>query len=236
MKGMILAAGKGTRLRPLTDIMPKALVEVNGVSLLERAILKLKRADIDDITVNVHHFADQVEEFLRTRDLGVNIHISDERDKLRGTGGAIRHARPFLEGDEPVIVHNVDVISNINLLDLLYLYQMSTAAAVLAVRRRETDRQLCFTGDHHLVGWKDTASGEHKGKDGYCYAFSGIQLLDPGIFDRMPKRERFSIIDLYLDIAEEESVLAYDHSEGEWMDAGTPDRLKKASALLNREP
>lgn len=232
MKAMILAAGEGTRLRPMTDIMPKALIDINGKTLLERAILKLKRADIDEIVVNVHHFADQVEHFLHEHDFGVKIHISDERKKLLDTGGAVKKARKYLKGDEPFFVYNVDVISNINLMDMLYLYQMSSAMAILAVRKRESSRQLCFNRSQHLVGWKNLQSGEQKGEDGLCYAFSGIQLLHPVIFERMPKQERFSLIDFYLKLAKDQIILAYDHSDGEWMDVGTPERLKKATQLL----
>jgi NDP-sugar pyrophosphorylase family protein len=234
MKAMILAAGKGTRLHPVTNIMPKALVELGGMTLLERAILKLIRADIDEIVVNVHHFADQIVHFLHEHDFGVKIHISDERDQLLDTGGAVKRARPFLIGDEPFFVCNVDVISNINLLDMLYLYQMSPAMAILAVRKRESSRQLCFDEAQHLVGWKNLQSDEQKGEDGFCYAFSGIQLMHPAIFDHMPEEDRFSLIDLYLRIAKKHIVLAYDHSEGEWMDIGTPERMKKAAASLNR--
>ncbi|MCK4812953.1 MAG: nucleotidyltransferase family protein [Candidatus Marinimicrobia bacterium] len=231
MKGMILAAGKGTRLQPMTEIMPKALIDINGTNLLKRAILKFKRADIDDIIINVHHFADQIEQFLHEHDFGVNIYISDERDYLRGTGGAIKHARPYLDGDEPFFVYNVDVISNINLMDLLYLDQMSTALAVIAVRKRDTARQLCFNDYQHLLGWKNVETGESKGLEGHCYAFSGIQLIHPEFFNMMPKKDSFSIIDLYLDIAKQHTILAYDHSDGEWMDVGTPERLKKAVSL-----
>jgi N-acetyl-alpha-D-muramate 1-phosphate uridylyltransferase len=234
MKAMILAAGKGTRLHPVTNIMPKALIEVGGMTLLERAIRKLKRADIDEIVVNVHHFADQMEDFLDKHDFGVKIHISDEREQLLDTGGAVKHARSYLMNDEPFFVCNVDIISNINLMDMLYLYQMSPAMAILAVRKRESSRQLCFNEAQHLVGWKHLETGEQKGEDGLCYAFSGIQLMHPAIFDHMPKEKRFSLIDLYLQIAKEHIILAYDHSEGEWMDIGTPERLKKANAILVR--
>ncbi|MDD3095228.1 MAG: nucleotidyltransferase family protein [Candidatus Neomarinimicrobiota bacterium] len=232
MKAMILAAGKGTRLRPVTDIMPKALVEINGVTLLERAVQKLQHADIDEIVINVHHFADQIEHFLSRHDLGVRIHVSDEREGLLDTGGAVKKARSYLEGEDPFFVCNVDVISNINLLDMLYLFQMSPAMAVLAVRKRESTRQLCFDEYQHLVGWKNRETGELKGKDGLHYAFSGIQLLHPGVFEYMPPQERFSLIDLYLDMARQQIILAYDHTDGEWMDVGTPERLKKAIALF----
>lgn len=227
MKGMILAAGFGTRLQPMTNIMPKALVEVNGRTLLELAIKKLLKADIDEIIVNVHHFADQVERYLSKNDFGVKIHISDERKSILGSGGGIKYAQSFLDGDEPFLVHNVDVISNIDLLDMQYLYQNSSALAILAVRKRETERYLCFDDAHHLRGWKNIKSGEQKGEDGHEYAFSGIQLLHPGLLNRMPEGN-FNIIDFYLEVAKTGTILAYDHSDGEWMDVGTPERLKKA--------
>ena len=227
MKGMILAAGLGTRLQPMTNIMPKALVEVNGQTLLELAIKKLLKADIDEIIVNVHHFADQVEHYLSKNDFDVKIHISDERKSILGSGGGIKHAQSFLDGDEPFFVHNVDVISNIDLLDMQYLYQNSSALAILAVRKRETERYLCFDDAHHLQGWKNIKSGEQKGEDGHEYAFSGIQLLHPGLLNRMPEGN-FNIIDFYLEVAKTGTILAYDHSDGEWMDVGTPERLKKA--------
>jgi len=227
MKGMILAAGLGTRLQPMTNIMPKALVEVNGQTLLELAIKKLLKADIDEIIVNVHHFADQIEQYLSENDFGVKIHISDERKEILGSGGAIKHAQSFLDGDEPFLVYNVDVISNIDLLSMQYLYQNTSALAILAVRKRDTERYLCFDDAHHLRGWKNIKSGEQKGEDGHEYAFSGIQLLHPELLKRMPEGN-FSIIDFYLDIAKTGTILAYDHSDGDWLDVGTPERLKKA--------
>jgi len=227
MKGMILAAGLGTRLQPMTNIMPKALVEVNGKTLLELTIKKLLKADIDEIIVNVHHFADQVESYLNNNDFGVKIHISDERKAILGSGGALKHAQSFLEGEEPFFVYNVDVISNIDLLAMQYLYQNSSALAVLAVRKRETERYLCFDDAHHLKGWKNIKSGEQKGEDGHEYAFSGIQLLHPDLLNRMPEGN-FSIIDFCLEVAKTGTILAYDHSDGEWLDVGTPERLKKA--------
>ncbi|MCF7832609.1 MAG: nucleotidyltransferase family protein [Candidatus Marinimicrobia bacterium] len=227
MKGMILAAGLGTRMQPMTNIMPKALVKVNGRTLLELAIQKLLKADIDEIVVNVHHFADQICHYLNENNFGVKIHISDEREVLLGSGGALKHAQPFLDGDEPFFVYNVDVISNIDLLAMQYLYQNSFALAVLAVRKRDTERYLCFDDAHHLQGWKNIKSGELKGEDGHEYAFSGIQLLHPELLHRMPEG-KFSIIDFYLEIAKTGTILAYDHSDGDWLDVGTPERLKKA--------
>jgi len=228
MKAMILAAGLGTRLKPITNIMPKALVEVKGQTLLERAIRKLLKADVDEIVVNVHHFAGQVEHFLKHHDFGIKIHISDERKALLGSGGALKHAEKYLTGDDPFLVYNVDVISNIDLLSMLYLFQNSNAMAVLAVQKRETDRMLCFSKDHHLCGWKNKETGELKGRDGYQMAFSGIHLIHPLLLKSMP-RGNFNIIDFYIEMAETETILAYDHSDGDWMDVGTPQRLRKAT-------
>lgn len=231
MKAMILAAGLGTRLRPITNIMPKALVEVSGQTLLERAILKLKKADVDDIVVNVHHFADQIEHFLSSRDFGVTIHISDERDMIMGSGGALKRAQRFLDGEDPFFVYNVDVISSIDLLAMMYLFQSSKAMAVLAVRNRETSRMLCFSDDHRLCGWKNKETGEIQGNDGHELAFSGIHLIHPVLLERMPTGP-FNIIDFYVGIAASDIILAYDHSDGEWMDVGTMERLKKANSTI----
>ncbi len=231
MKAMILAAGLGTRLRPITNIMPKALAEVKGQTLLERAIRKLVRADVDEIIVNVHHFADQIEAFLSQRDFGIPIHISDERKEILGSGGALKHAEKFLAGDEPFFVYNVDVISNIDLLDILYLYKDSKALAILAVRKRDTKRMLCFDDEHHLCGWKNKETGELKGQDGHELAFSGIHLIHPVLLERMPQG-KFNIIDFYIEIAKTETILAYDHSDGDWIDVGTPERLRKAAQLV----
>lgn len=231
MKAMILAAGLGTRMKPLTDTMPKALVDVNGQTLLERAIRHLLKADVDEIIVNVHHFADQIEDFIHRHDFGIPIHISDERKAILGNGGALKHAEKYLSGDEPFFVHNVDVISDIDLMDMLYLYQNSKAVAVLAVRKRETIRMLCFDEDHRLCGWKNKETGELKGRDGHELAFSGIHLVHPGLLKKMPAGN-FSMIDFYLETARDQTILAYDHSDGQWMDVGTPARLRKAAAKI----
>jgi NDP-sugar pyrophosphorylase family protein len=234
MKALILAAGMGTRLKPLTNIMPKALVDVNGQTLLERAIRKMLKADVDEIIINVHHFADQIEQFLKEHDFGVEIHISDERKEILGSGGALKHAQKFINGTEPFIVYNVDVLSDIDLLDMQYLFQMSKALAVLAVRNRETKRLLCFDDAHHLCGWKNTETGELKGKDGHEYAFSGIHLVHPELLNRMPNGN-FSIIDFYLEMAKTQTILAYDHSDGTWLDVGTLERLKKANTIVKNQ-
>ena len=151
MKAMIFAAGLGTRLRPLTDHTPKALVPIAGKTMLERVILRLKDAGFNDITINIHHFGEQIIEFLRTHnDFGATIHISDERDRLLDTGGGIKKARPFLDGNEPFLVHNADIICDVDLAELYRHHRESNAEATLLVSERQTSRYLLLDDDNLL--------------------------------------------------------------------------------------
>lgn len=207
MKAMILAAGLGTRLRPLTDTMPKALVPFEGKPLLWHVMTKLVDAGYDDIVVNVHHFPDQIIKYLSDNDFGVRVSISDERDLLRETGGGIRHARPLLEGSGPVLVHNVDILSNLDLPWLREQHRPSDLATLL-VSSRETSRYLLFDDEGLLRGWTNVSTGEVRSPFGDIdpskykrLAFSGIHYISPaifGAFDRYGFGERFSIIDFYL--------------------------------------
>ena len=158
---MIFAAGLGTRLRPLTDHTPKALVSVAGKPMLERVILRLKEAGFNDITVNIHHFGEQIIEFLRANnDFGITIHLSDERDMLLDTGGGIKKARPFLDGNEPFLVHNADILSDINLAELYRHHRESNAEATLLVSQRQTSRYLLLDDANRLHGWINKSTGE----------------------------------------------------------------------------
>ena len=163
MKAMIFAAGLGTRLRPLTDHMPKALVPVAGKPMLERVILRLKEAGFNEITVNIHHFGEQIIDFLRAHDnFGTEIHISDERGMLLDTGGGIKKARPFLDGQEPFLVHNADILTDIDLAGLYRHHLESDAESTLLVSERKTSRYLLFDDDYHLHGWINKSTGEVK--------------------------------------------------------------------------
>ena len=160
MKALVFAAGLGTRLKPLTDSMPKALVPVCGEPLLYHVLTRLRAAGYDEIAGNVHHFADQIRNYLSENDFGIPILVSDETDLLRETGGGIRHARPFLEGgDAPFLVHNVDILSD---LDLGWFRRQTRpeALATLLVRERKTQRYFLFDRDMRLVGWTHIATGE----------------------------------------------------------------------------
>lgn len=208
MKAMIFAAGLGTRLRPITDIMPKALVPVCGKPLLYHTIMRLKEAGYTELVVNIHHFPEQIRQYLAQHDFGVKISISDESDRLLETGGAILHAKSLLEDSkEPFLIHNVDIVSNLDI--PWFRAQMpSGALATLLVSPRQTRRYLLFDNAMRLVGWTDTSTGEvrtpYPGLEAQkCrrFAFAGIHNVSPAIFeafDALEVPERFPIMDFYL--------------------------------------
>ncbi len=240
MKAMILAAGLGTRLRPLTNSRPKALVEVEGVPLLEIAIRRLKYFGVEEIIVNVHHFGAQIIEFLRKHHhFDIRIEVSDERDQLLNTGGGLKKAAWFFDDDAPFLLTNTDILSN---LDLRHFYQHhveSGAMVTLAVRRRETSRYLIFNTQQQLHGWVNIKTGEmiasrpHVGPL-QLRAFSGFHIISPELFDWMPDEKAFSIIDTYLDAAAANDIRAYPHDDDLWLDVGKPDALKKGAMLLQK--
>ena len=240
MRAMIFAAGLGTRLRPLTDHMPKALVPLAGKTLLQWQIDRLRQAGISDIVVNVHHLPDMIIDAVRqNQGWGCRVQISDERDALLETGGGLRKARTLLEGDEPILVCNVDILSNIDLKALMAAYDPATMG-LLVVSPRETQRYLLFDQDNRLRGWTNKATGEIRpsslsplAASLTPLAFSGMQILSPRIFDRMDrvvaeKGERFSLIDLYLSICGEEILRAYVPADYRMMDVGKIDQIDEA--------
>ncbi|MGN0201706.1 MAG: NDP-sugar synthase [Candidatus Cryptobacteroides sp.] len=207
MKALVFAAGLGTRLKPITDSIPKALVEVGGQPLLRHVIRKLESAGINDITVNVHHFADKIIGYLRENDnFGLNINISDERDLLRETGGGVLYARPFLEGS-PFIIHNVDILSNLDIAQFVALSDPGALANIL-VSERKTSRYFLFDGDMNLVGWTNVDTGEVKTPYpeldlSRCrkLAFAGFHYVSGDIFEVFERDgwpERFPIVDFYV--------------------------------------
>ncbi len=214
MKAFVLAAGLGTRLKPLTDRMPKALVPVGGVPLLEQVVIRLKDAGYDDIVVNVHHFADMIEDFLDEKgNFGTKMAISDERDLLCETGGAIRHAAPLLADAEGgrFLVHNVDIVSDLDLEWFDSCFDEGGAhLADLLVSDRQTSRYLLFDGDMRLVGWTNISTGEVRSPypdlDAVAcrrLAFAGIHNISTAILPMMASwPEKFSIIDFYLSLCD----------------------------------
>ena len=201
MKAMIFAAGLGTRLKPLTDTMPKALVPLAGKPLLQWQVEKLRDAGITDIIVNVHHFPDQIIDAIRTnKGWGCTIRISNEREQLLDTGGGLKKAlTQYTLHHTPLLACNVDILSNINLKALIAEYEQ-TETSQLVVSDRKTKRYLCFNEQNSLCGWTNIATGEIKGRDGRHLAFSGLQILSPEVLALLKQypKEKFTLIEFYL--------------------------------------
>ena len=254
MQAMIFAAGLGTRLKPLTDTLPKALVPLAGKTLLQWQVEKLKAAGITDIVVNVHHFPDMIIDYLRQHDyFGCNIQVSDERDMLLETGGGLRKAKELLTSSpdspiasSPILICNVDILSNIDIPTLLQAYNPEEMGVVV-VSERDTQRYLLFNEENRLCGWTNIATGEVKGEEAIRrlgdeamkkLAFSGMQVLNPRVFDCMDeivdkKGEKFSLIDLYLNIAEKEILRAYIPENYRMMDVGKIAQLSEAEEFAS---
>jgi len=238
MKAMIFAAGLGTRLRPLTDNKPKALVEVAGKTLLQRVIEKVSDAGFKEIVVNIHHFGDQIIDFLeRNNNFGLDIQISDERDELLDTGGGILKARPLLEGSEPFLVYNVDVLCSLDLKKLLQWHRKHQALATLVVRKRDTARYLLFDEDMQLSGWTNIKTGEVKmarqKPEVDKFAFSGIHIIESSVFPLITETGKFPIIPMYLRLAEQNAIYGFEDTSDLWMDLGKPGQLKVAEERLS---
>lgn len=242
MKALLFAAGLGTRLKEHTQDKPKALVNLAGKPLLQHVVEHLKKQGITDITINVFHFADQVVSFVeKNNSFGIDIHISDERGQLLDTGGGLKKAGIFLKGDKPILIYNVDVISNLDLNVLLKYHQEQKALATLVVRPRETSRYLMFDQNLQLAGWKNFRNGEtiisrpESFADAQPLAFSGIHLVQPEILDLITEEGKFPIMDLYLRLAKDQSIKAFiDHSDL-WMDLGKPEELLAAEKLFSNK-
>src|SRR6056297_222422 len=205
MKAMILAAGTGSRLRPYTEYTPKALIEVGGKTMLEHNIDLLSCNGFDEIIINIHHLAEQIKHFTeKSFARKASITFSEETEKLLDTGGGVKNARWFFDKKEPFVVINVDVLSDLNLKEVLNYHQESASLATLVVRRRDSSRFLYFNESNLLCGWENVKTKERKiiRKDPKIkrFAFSGIQILEPSIFDFMPAKSVFSLIELYLNI------------------------------------
>lgn len=240
MKGMIFAAGLGTRLRPLTDSRPKALIEVGGVTMLQRVICRLRDAGVTSIVVNVHHFPDMVFSFLHSHDFGVEVIVSDERSCLLDTGGGVLRARRWLDSGEPVIVHNADILTDFPISAMAETHQHSGALATLLVDQRKSSRALLFDKSMTMKGWMRTDCSEilPHGLDITALsplAFGGVHIISPSVFPLLENYSRFhgevfSIIPFYLSICGVASLIGYRPPHPyRWFDIGTPARLESAS-------
>lgn len=242
MKAMVLAAGLGTRLRPLTNDRPKALVEVAGRTMLEIALDRLRAFGIRDVIINAHHFAGEIGAYLKAHeDFGMHLEISRE-EVLLDTGGGLKKAAHFFLGDpagagEPFILHNVDVISSIDLRGMVKAHRQSAALATLAVQKRETSRYLLFDERMQLCGRRTGRDGKDEWARGpqaaEPLAFCGVHVISPRIFSVMTEQGIFSIIDVYLRLAAAgEKIMAFRADEYYWRDLGKPEQIEQAAEDL----
>lgn len=238
---MILAAGLGTRLKPFTESHPKALFDVNGKTLLEHAMDHLKSGGIREVIINVHHFASQVIDYLNQHDqFGMQVTISDESGELLETGGGAKKAAWFFQDCGSFIVRNVDILSDLDLIEISHDHHSSGSLATLAIRSRETSRYLLFNEQMQLCGWENRKSGERLlvrgassvvtsraaiennigGDPLHSYAFSGIQVLSPQIFPLISETGRFSLTTIYLRLATAQKITGYLEKGELWQDVG----------------
>ena len=225
---MIFAAGLGTRLKPLTDTMPKALVPVGGRPLLWHVIMKLKDSGFERIVVNVHHFAQQIIDYLAAnQNFGLDIRISDESEKLLETGGGIKKALPLFDPHSPILIHNVDILSNVD------LSQLDVDVPTLVVSERKTKRYLQFDESMQLIGWKNIETGEVKGREGRSLAFSGIHVFHPSLFPLLNDwPERFPVMDFYLKVCAHHLVRGVEVKNLQLLDVGKLDTLEQAKSFI----
>ena len=240
MKAMIFAAGLGTRLMPLTSDKPKAMVSINGTPLIELIIRKMIANGVTGIVINVHHFADQVIDFLAVKEnFGIDIAISDERRLLLNTGGGLKKAAPFFSDGKPFLVHNTDIISDLDFKKLYDFHLKNGALATLAVRHRPTSRYLLFDKKNCLRGWENIKTGEKIIKDRRFkhlrqLSFSGIHIINADIFNLMPNDDVFSIISVYLDAMQKNNIIGYQHDDDFWLDVGKKESLTRAADFLQK--
>ena len=245
-QAMIFAAGLGTRLKPLTDTMPKALVPVGGQPLLDINIRRLMDQGYDRFVVNIHHFAQQIIDYVKEQDYAPLVHFSDESDQLLETGGGLKKAQMLFRDDQPILIHNVDILDNVNY-DWLARQHQADEDAVLLVSQRKTKRYLLFDNAMHLMGWKNIETGEIKspyeyvrrtglsqhGEELNMLAFSGIHSFSPHLFplmDRFP--ERFPIIDFYLSVCHRAPIVGLVKPDLQLMDVGKIETLDQAEKFI----
>ncbi len=236
MKGMILAAGFGTRFKPWTDAHPKALAIINGKSLLQRNVEFLQRYEISELVVNVHHFADQIEKAIdENKGWGSQITVSDERNAVLETGGGIKKAAPYLR-DSAFVVINADVLTDLDLGQMIQQHQQLKPLATLAVSERESSRYFLFDHFFNLCGWRNEKTGaeirSRTTADLIKRAFSGIHIIEPGIFQYMKEEGKFSIIDSYLEASATEIIKGYDHTGSRFIDVGKPEAVEQAEKMF----
>lgn len=257
MKAMIFAAGFGTRLKPLTDTCPKALVKVGNKPMLQHTIEHLIKYGFDEIIINIHYLGNQITAFLQQHNyFNIRIEISDETDLILETGGGLLKAQHFFDDEKPFLICNADVFTNINLQNFYTFHEQNNALATLAVRNRKSSRVLLFDEKNKLQGWQNFKNDEvkfpalfsdstthyfdadnvifadseyDKIKNAKQFAFSGYQIISPTIFKHPTRNGIFSMIDWYIDICAQQTIVGYEHDDDVWIDIGSPEQLQKAN-------
>ncbi|NCI48772.1 NTP transferase domain-containing protein [Sediminibacterium roseum] len=237
MKGMIFAAGLGSRLKPWTDNHPKALAMVNGKSLLQRNVAYLQQHGITEVIVNVHHFAKQIIDAVNeNKGWGSSITISDETEEVLETGGGLQKAGWYFNGTEQFVVMNADILTDMNLTDMIARHNRQNALATLAVSNRETSRYFLFDEQNVLSGWRNVKTGEEKIVRSAAAltqkAFSGIHVIDTSLLEMISQQGKFSMVDVYLDLAKNHIISSYDHTGCKLIDVGKPESIEKAAILF----
>ena len=237
VKAMLLAAGIGSRLKPFTDHHPKALAVVNGKSLLQRNIEYLQKNGVFDVVVNVHHFADQIIEALeKNKGWGSTVTISDETDAVLETGGGLQKAAWYFEDAEDFVVMNVDILTDMDLTAVIIQHRQQKPLATLAVSQRETSRYFLFDEHNILCGWRNVKTGEEKitRQPGTLFqkAFSGIHVINSALLKLIKQQGKFSMVDVYLDLAKDHLISSFDHTGAKLIDVGKPESIAKAEAIF----
>lgn len=241
IEAMIFSAGLGTRLKPITDHLPKALVEVNKITVLERVIKRLKSFGVQKIIVNVHHYEDLIIDFLKNKNyFDLDIKISIEVDILLDTGGGLKYAEKYFSKEYPILLHNVDIVSNINLNKLYENYQTNNSLVTLAVQNRKSDRYFIFNSEYNLCGYGNLNCEEimDKNKIGdefYRLGFTGIHIISPEIFNKIIQNGSFSIRDIYLNLAKNgEIIKGVLCDESYWFDIGSISKLNETNTFMKK--
>ena len=237
MKAMIFSAGLGTRFKPWTDSHPKALALVNGKSLLQRNIEYLQQYGVCDVVVNVHHFADQIIDAIKTsKGWGSNVIISDETAEVLETGGGLLKAKDLLAGDKPFFTLNADFLTNLNLNNLLSYHQQKKGLISFGITSRKSSRNFLFDENNRLCGWMNSTTGEKRlsidKPNLKPMAYSCVVVFEPTVFDLIPQRGKFSLVDTYLSLAAEYPIYGYDHTGDKLVDVGKPESVAVAESLF----
>ena len=231
MEAMILAAGKGSRLRPLTDNRPKALVEIAGQTLLDRNICKMISFGIKHIVINTHYLGEQIHDYVKQQNYNADIYFSDEIENLLDTGGGLLAAEKYFTKTAPILLHNVDIISDIDFKNGENELKKQNALSLICVSERKSSRHLLFDETHNLCGRdnenNNTSTLIENRSPKYKYAFSGIHFIDPQIFNYFTMNGSFSIIDQYLEIAKQQQILPYLHEASTWFDVGKIEEISE---------